>query len=139
MVSMRLLGSNYCPIRVHAFLLVEDEDAIAVAFRASDVEQAMEYLYSNQHPDLVFLDLNMPGVTGWELFRTVRADESLRPIPVVIFATSSCPADIEQAHAPGAQHFVTKPSTFLGRVVEIETAYRGFVGGNASLAIVGGG
>jgi two-component system response regulator len=99
----------------------------------------MEYLYSNQHPDLVFLDLNMPRVTGREVLRAIRVDQSLRPIPVVIFTTSSRPADIEQAHALGAQHFITKPSTFIGLVVEIEAAYRGFVGGNASSATVEGG
>ena len=112
---------------------MEDEDAIAFAFRAaveeayipvivyrvSNGKQAMEYLYSHQHPDLVFLDVNRPKVTGWEVLRAMRADESLRPIPVVIFTTSSRPADIEQAHALGAQHFIRKPSTFTGLVVEL--------------------
>lgn len=89
-----------------------------IVYRVSDGTQAMEYLYSHQHPDLVFLDLNMPRVTGWEVLRAMRADEKLRPIPVVIFTPSSPPADIEQAHALGAQRFITKPSTFTGLVVE---------------------
>ena len=46
-----------------------------IVYRVSDGTQAMEYLYSHQHPDLVFLDLNMPRVTGWEVLRAMRADE----------------------------------------------------------------
>src|SRR5689334_10790516 len=116
---------------MHAFLLVEDEDAIAVAFRAavgeayipvlvhrvSNGEQALEYLRhaavsrGGQCPDLVFLDLNMPKLGGWEVLKEMRADERLRPIPVVIFSTSCRRSDKERAYALGAQHFLPKPIT----------------------------
>jgi CheY-like chemotaxis protein len=137
---------------VYAFLLVEDAEDIAIAFRVaieeayipvivyrvSDGEQAVEYLRAaDQRPDVVFLDLNMPKVSGWEVLREMKADESLRPIPVVIFSTSSRRADKERAYALGAQQFFTKPATFAELVAEIEAVYYRFVG-NANSAASGG-
>jgi len=139
---------------MRAFLLVEDEDAMAIVFRAavneaslpvivdrvSNGEEALEYLHAppRQRPNVVFLDLSMPRVTGWEVLERMRVDESLRDIPTVIFTTSSCRADKERAYVLGAQHFLTKPVTFAGLVDEIEAVYRRFVSGDANSAASGG-
>jgi CheY-like chemotaxis protein len=72
----------------------------------------------------------MPKKTGWEVLVEMKADDSLCAIPVVIFTPSSHRDDRERAYALGAQHFLAKPSTFTGLVVEIEAVYRKFVSGN---------
>lgn len=87
---------------------------------------------------MVFLDLSMPRVTGWEVLEGMRVDERLRTIPIVIFTTSSRSADKERAYALGAQHFLTKPVTFAGLVNEIEAVYRRFVSGDANSAASAG-
>jgi CheY-like chemotaxis protein len=120
-------------------LHVEDEDATAVlflaavkeakidviVFRVSDGEQALEYLRRGAlRPDLVFLDLNMPKVDGWEVLLEMNANESLRTIPVVVLSTSSLCIDKDRAKTLGARHYLTKPSTFDGLVAAVGSTYR---------------
>jgi CheY-like chemotaxis protein len=63
-------------------------------------------------PELIFLDLNMPLKDGREVLRDMRADPSLRRIPVVVFTTSKADTDIRQMYELGANSFVTKPAAF---------------------------
>lgn len=73
-------------------------------YRVSDGEEALVYLrrlepYSAvTRPDLVFLDLNMPRIDGWQVLVAMRDDKSLRSIPVVILTTSCHQADKERAY-----------------------------------------
>jgi CheY-like chemotaxis protein len=57
------------------------------------------FVHNAQRPDVVFLDLNIPRVTGWEALRAMKADDSLYDIPVVVFTTSSRRSDKER-HMP---------------------------------------
>jgi CheY-like chemotaxis protein len=63
-------------------------------------------------PDVVFLDLNMPGKNGLQTLREIRESEKLKDTPVVIFTTSSDAESIEKTKELGASLFVTKPSMF---------------------------
>lgn len=60
-------------------------------------------------PDLILLDLNMPGMDGREVLRQVKSDESLRRIPVVIITSSQAEEDILRAYDLQASCYVTKP------------------------------
>jgi len=123
-----------------AILHVEDEDGSACLFRAaldeagiglsvyrvSDGEQALAFLHqagiyqSARRPELVVLDLNMPRVDGWTVLRSVKEDEQLRDIPVVVLSTSHLPEDQARALVLGARRYLVKPIGFfdLVRVVE---------------------
>jgi CheY-like chemotaxis protein len=125
-------------------LHVEDDDAMAVAFRAAvdeagiqvivkrvvDGEQALEYLHREglysraERPALVFLDLNMPRVDGWQVLTEMRAEEELRSIPVVILSTSNRRADQERAKALGARQYIEKPPSFTALIAAVGAAYR---------------
>ena len=61
---------------------------------------------------MVFLDWNMPGKNGDEVLAEIRASESLRNIPVLIFTTSSSIENIEAARRLGANMYITKPNSF---------------------------
>ena len=77
-----------------------------------DGSQAVAYLRARtdgQKPDLILLDLNMPKMDGWQVLTELKADASLRAIPVVVFTTSSDPADVARCYALGANSFITKP------------------------------
>jgi CheY-like chemotaxis protein len=63
-------------------------------------------------PDLIFLDLNMPLMNGFECLGKLKKDKRLRDVPVVIFTTSKNPADAEATHQLGANVFFSKPSRF---------------------------
>jgi CheY-like chemotaxis protein len=128
-------------------LHIEDDDASAFLFRraietaklhatvhrVSSGEEALAYLRGQgRHadrtwPDIVYLDLNMPKVDGWQVLADMRADSNLRSIPVVVLTTSFQIADRHRAHALGAQHYITKPSTLAALVVAVEATYQSLV------------
>lgn len=63
-------------------------------------------------PDVIFLDLNMPGKNGYDCIAEIRSDESMNGYPVVIFTTSSLRQDIDSMYEFGANRYVSKPSSF---------------------------
>lgn len=81
---------------------------------ARDGEEALDYLVNqnNPKPAIIFLDLNMPKVDGWECLKEIRASEKLKPIPVIILTNSNNPADVVRAYRSGANSFVSKPSNY---------------------------
>lgn len=80
-----------------------------------DGQEAINYLlhktpYENSiRPDLIFLDLNMPGMDGKEFLSLLRANENLCMIPVIILTTSSSEADIKDCYEAGCNAYITKP------------------------------
>lgn len=63
-------------------------------------------------PDIIFLDINMPVMNGWELLHTLKKDNLRNDIPVIIYTTSSEGRDKQIAKDLGALCFVTKPDDF---------------------------
>jgi len=61
-------------------------------------------------PDLILLDLNLPCKDGREVLAEIKADATLRRIPVVILTTSQAEADILRAYDLNANCYVTKPA-----------------------------
>ena len=110
-------------------LLVEDDPADAYLARTaireakvvcdvhhvSDGDKAISFLRqkgdqaSAPRPDLILLDLNMPGRDGRQVLAEIKSDVSLRDIPVVVLTTSDASSDIKACYAAGANSFVTKP------------------------------
>ncbi len=62
------------------------------------------------HPDLILLDLKMPGQGGLEFLAAIKQDEALRAIPVVVVTTSLLEADVRRADELGAAGYVQKPA-----------------------------
>ncbi len=60
-------------------------------------------------PDLILLDLNMPRMDGRTFLAEMRADDSLKAIPVVVLTTSNSDEDILKSYKLGANCYVTKP------------------------------
>ena len=65
-------------------------------------------------PDLVLLDLNMPGMDGLQLLRTLKADPELKRIPVIMLTSSTAPEDINRSFESGAASYLSKPSSIDG-------------------------
>ena len=113
-------------------LLVEDDLAdqklIKISLRnekiANDLytvqtgEEGMDFLYhrgnysdGTPQPDLILLDLNMPGMGGKEFLRRIKEDGRLKQIPVVILTTSEAEKDIIDSYKLQASGYVHKPVT----------------------------
>jgi two-component system, response regulator len=116
------------PRSLHVMLVEDDEDHVFLIRRAlrdlSDVsvqldvarsgEQALELLgraalAAGPLPDLVLLDLRMPGMDGFEVLRRVRGDDRLRALPVVALTSSEREDDRDQALRLGVTWYVCKP------------------------------
>lgn len=80
-------------------------------------------------PDILFLDLNMPNLSGIETLKEIRKDPGLKGITVVIYSTSSSERDIEATFLEGANIYINKPSDFetlkkiIKKVVTIDWQY----------------
>jgi len=81
-------------------------------------EEGMDFLYrrgkysdGTPQPDLILLDLNMPGMGGKEFLRRIKEDERLKQIPVVILTTSEAEKDIIDSYKLQASGYVHKPVT----------------------------
>ena len=60
-------------------------------------------------PDLIFMDLNMPRMTGKQCLAEIKKSELLHTIAVIIYTTSKIKDDIQETRQPGAFDFITKP------------------------------
>ena len=67
-------------------------------------------------PGLILLDLNMPRKDGREALKEIKADPTLRRIPVVVLTTSKAEEDILRSYDLGVNSYVTKPVTFKSLV-----------------------
>lgn len=82
---------------------------------AEDGEEAMDFLYrrgkysSAPSPEIILLDLNLPRKDGREVLAEIKADPSLRHIPVIILTTSADETDIWKSYELQANCFITKP------------------------------
>lgn len=93
---------------------------------AADVETSRAHVFSAR-PDLVLLDVMMPGGSGLEVLREIRADAELSATPVVVVSAWSDLAASEAALAAGADAFLAKPCI----VDELVTVVEHLLGGRA--------
>lgn len=72
-------------------------------------------------PDLILLDLNMPGMDGRKFLEIIKADERFKSIPVVVLTTSSDTKDVERCYHLGASTYIQKPVSFDGLTQAVRT------------------
>ncbi len=100
--------------------------------RCADGESALELLENfgnTEHgcntllPELILLDLNLPGTDGFDVLEKVQAHENFRVIPVVILSTSSNPTDIQKCYKLGASSYISKPPD-MGKYIDMAEALK---------------
>ncbi len=72
-------------------------------------------------PDLILLDLNMPGIDGRHVLHIIKADAALLSIPVIVLTTSTDVRDIAECYKMGANSYIQKPVSFAGLTDAIRT------------------
>lgn len=82
---------------------------------AEDGDTALDYLFKrngNENvntPDIVLLDLNLPGTDGREVLETIKADKALKRVPVIVLTSSSADKDIVESYDLHANCYIVKP------------------------------
>jgi signal transduction histidine kinase/AmiR/NasT family two-component response regulator len=115
--------------RLHTVLYVEDnpanlmlvEDLIARRpdirlLSAMDGIRGVEMALASQ-PDVILMDINLPGISGFQALKTLRADPATAHIPVVAISANAMPRDIEKGLEAGFFRYLTKPikvNEFMG-------------------------
>ena len=86
-----------------------------------DGEQALDYLFrrgeyadpnTSPRPHVILLDLRLPKIDGQEVLKTIKEDESLKSIPIVILTTSKAEQDVSKAYLNHANSYLVKPVDF---------------------------
>jgi len=76
---------------------------------SADLPEAGLRLAREQRPDLILLDIQLPGIDGYEVLRRLRDDALTRDIPVVAVSANALRADVERGRAAGFDDYLTKP------------------------------
>ncbi|MEM9968111.1 MAG: response regulator [Pseudomonadota bacterium] len=88
------------------------------AVHIDDGADALDFLLSmtevRELPDLVILDINMPGVDGYETLAAIRASDITAHIPVLMFSTSDSAQEIKKSYLSGANAHLVKPNSIRG-------------------------
>jgi CheY-like chemotaxis protein len=100
MLSRRLLKRNYDVV-----IATDGEQGVAMA--------------GSENPDLILMDMSLPGIDGWTATRQVKSDEATRSIPVIALTAHAMAGDREKALEAGCDDFDTKPvelKRLLGKI-----------------------
>ena len=91
---------------------------------ASNGDEALQMLQNdNLHPDFIFVDLNMPRMSGKQLLGQLKNMERFIAVPVIIYSTSKLDSDKEETRQLGAEYFLTKPSSIQQLKKELEFVF----------------
>jgi CheY-like chemotaxis protein len=93
-------------IRTTTSLLLKQKGYSAIC--AKNGQEGLE-LASTEKPDLILLDIMMPGMDGWEVLSRLKTDPEISSIPVVVFTAIDFVASEKTAHERGAQGVLRKP------------------------------
>ena len=93
-------------------LALKDASISCNFITAVNGQEALDLLLNdNSLPDYIFIDLNMPFMTGKQFLSELKSSKRFQHIPAIIYTTSSHPNDIEETEALGAAHYLVKPSS----------------------------
>mgnify|MGYP005833661749 CR=1 FL=1 len=117
----------------HAFLV---KKAIKVSnscmncnvYNVCDGEEALEFIYrkgeySNvPRPDLILMDINMPGKDGFDVLSEIKSSDQYRTIPVIMLTSSENDSDVNKCYSMGSNGYVSKPlkyEDFIDKITRI--------------------
>lgn len=135
-----MMDRKKTPLYGKSCLLIDDDEddreifCIALAeanpavkcFTANDGVEALEILRDESFvPDYIFLDLNMPLMSGKECLVEIRKQNHLNDTSVIIYSTSASERDIHETSALGASGFITKPPAISVLIKKLEEVLEG--------------
>ena len=106
----------------HALLIEENLRSAGIVSpiqRFADGQEVLDFLFGRtanaripDEPYVLLLDIRMPGVDGIEVLRQLKADPTLRKLPVIILTTTDEPREIERCHELACNIYIKKPISY---------------------------
>ena len=120
---------NFATKERRTIAIIDDNDDNRFIFRTyledrhdvvefSDGQQAIPGIRECK-PDLIFLDISLPGLDGVEILRRIRADDGLRQLPVVALTAHAMMGDEQRFLALGFDHYLSKPILDLHKIYDL--------------------
>lgn len=105
--------------------IITEIDPVIKVEMAESGEKLMQMLTSKKAtlPDILFLDLNMPGKDGKQCLKEIKSNPGLKHLPVIIYSTSALSQDITDTQLQGANLYVKKPNSFNGAISLIKKVF----------------
>ncbi|KYG82249.1 response regulator [Roseivirga echinicomitans] len=108
-------------------LALEDVEIVRSLTAVNNGHEALQYLTKEDTilPDLILLDINMPVMDGLEALEKIKANDSIKQIPVIMLTTSSRKEDIIKSYKAHSNSYIIKPNdiTGLDKVAEVIRDY----------------
>lgn len=76
--------------------------------KANDGQTALD-IVAGKKPDLILLDLMMPGINGYDVIRQLRSQEETKQLPIIVISALNSNEDVMKGYSLGANDFLTKP------------------------------
>ena len=103
---------------------VNEVVSMKVIENGKDALDILRELTEAKHkPKVILLDLNLPGLSGLDLVKRIRAIPFLKYVPVIFFSTSDNPKDVKASFEFGANAYINKPSGYLNLVSCVQSIY----------------
>jgi two-component system, OmpR family, phosphate regulon response regulator PhoB len=101
-------------------LVIDDEPDVLLLCRLNLEQRGHEFLEAaegrkaielarERQPDVIVLDLMLPGISGYDVLEALRRDDETSGIPILVLTAKSLQADRDRSHGLGASAFLTKP------------------------------
>jgi CheY-like chemotaxis protein len=119
-MKILLVEDNFEHLRLTKYIL-RHNNVPGEVYVVRDGQEALDFLYNrhqfsdpvaNPRPNLVLLDLNIPRISGRDVLKTIKEDEQLKNIVVVVLSSSDREEDITQAYELGASAYISKSAGF---------------------------
>lgn len=105
MAKVLIVEDNPANMKLAAFII---QSAGHLVLAATDAEAGL-ILARNEHPDLILMDIQLPGMDGLEATTLLKRDQTTRDIPVIAITALAMKGDEERIRAAGCDGYIAKP------------------------------
>ncbi len=116
----------------HKILVVEDDminlEMLVRRLIRSEYDVVSAYdgltalqMISEEMPDLILMDIGLPGMDGWQVVEQVKSDETTASIPVIALTAYAAREDYEKSMSVGCDHYLSKPIKFDELLIIIQS------------------